>query len=173
MQAAQGKPEAGETFRKFIHDFPQSPRVSEAWVALAELAFHATKPELETARRIWRKRDKEIPTPTALERADYLEIWIEDATPSADETAVITAANKFLQQYPDSRFTAEVTDETGRGLFSTAGFCQRPDAIRIARATKARGSGWRRKHSFLPRAARRRAWARARSIMPWRSSTRW
>ena len=51
VQAAQGKPEAGETFRKFIHDFPQSPRVSEAWVALAELAFHATKPELETARR--------------------------------------------------------------------------------------------------------------------------
>ena len=47
VQAAQGKPEAGETFRKFIHDFPQSPRVSEAWVALAELAFHATKPELE------------------------------------------------------------------------------------------------------------------------------
>ncbi len=50
-QAAQGKPEAGETFRKFIHDFPQSPRVSEAWVALAELAFHATKPDVEAARK--------------------------------------------------------------------------------------------------------------------------
>ena len=173
VQAAQGKPEAGETFRKFIHDFPQSPRVSEAWVALAELAFHATKPDLETARRDLAQARQGNPTATALERADYLEIWIEDATPSADETAVITAANKFLQQYPDSRFTAEVTDETGRGLFSTAGFCQRADAIRIARATKARGTAGGESTLFCRASARCRAWARARSIMPWRSSTRW
>ena len=36
-----------QTFQKFIHDFPQSPRVSEAWMSLAELAFHAPRPDLE------------------------------------------------------------------------------------------------------------------------------
>ena len=117
VQAAQGKPEAGETFRKFIHDFPQSPRVSEAWVALAELAFHATKPELEMARKDLVQARQGNPTATALERADYLEIWIEDAAPSADETAVIAAANKFLQQYPDSRFTAEVRMKLAEAYF--------------------------------------------------------
>jgi len=117
VQAAQGKPEAGETFRKFIHDFPQSPRVSEAWVALAELAFHATKPELEMARKDLVQARRGNPTATALERADYLEIWIEDATPSADETAVTAAANKFLQQYPDSRFTAEVRMKLAEAYF--------------------------------------------------------
>ena len=121
-QAAQGKSEAGETFRKFIHDFPQSPRVSEAWVALAELAFHATKPELETARRDLAQARQGNPTTTALERADYLEIWIEDATASGDETAVITAANKFLQQYPDSRFTAEVRMKLAEAYFRRQDF---------------------------------------------------
>jgi TolA-binding protein len=121
-QAAQGKPEAEETFRKFIHDFPQSPRVSEAWVALAELAFHATKPDLETARRNLAQARQGNPTPTALERADYLEIWIEDATPSADEAAVITAANRFLQQYPDSRFTAEVRMKLAEAYFRRQDF---------------------------------------------------
>ena len=122
VQAAQGKPEAGETFRKFIHDFPQSPRVSEAWVALAELAFHATKPELEMARKDLVQARRGNPTATALERADYLEIWIEDATPSADETAVIAAANNFLQQYPDSRFTAEVRMKLAEAYFRRQDF---------------------------------------------------
>ena len=86
VQAAQGKPEAGETFRKFIHDFPQSPRVSEAWVALAELAFHATEAGTrDGAEGFGASATGTIQRPTALERADYLEIWIEDATPSADE----------------------------------------------------------------------------------------
>jgi TolA-binding protein len=139
VQAAQGKPEAEETFRKFIHDFPQSPRVSEAWVALAELAFHATKPDLETARRSLTQARQGNPTPTALERADYLEIWVEDATPSADETAVIAAANKFLQQYPDSRFTVEVRMKLAETYFRRQDFAnaqtqfellaqQKPDA---------------------------------------------
>ena len=30
--------------------------------------------------RIWRRRAREHPTPAALERADYLQIWLEDAT---------------------------------------------------------------------------------------------
>lgn len=139
VQAARRKPEAEETFRKFIRDFPRSPRVSEARVALAELAFHAPKPDLEAARTNLAQARRENPTPAALERADYLDIWIEDATPSADEGAVIGAANKFLQQYPDSRFTAEVRMKLAEAYFSRQDFAnaqtqfellaqQKPDA---------------------------------------------
>jgi TolA-binding protein len=139
MQAAKGKPEAEETFRKFVRDFPQSPRISEAWVALAELAFHAPKPNLDAARKNLGQARAGNPTPSALERADYLEIWIEDATPGADEGAVITAANKFLQQYPDSHFAAEVRMKLAEAYFQRQDFAnaqtqfellaqQKPDA---------------------------------------------
>jgi TolA-binding protein len=139
VQAAQRKPQAEETFRKFIRDFPRSPRVSEAWVALAELAFHAPRPDLEAARRNLAQARRENPTPAALERADYLDIWIEDATPSSPEGAVVRAANKFLQQYPDSRFTAEVRMKLAEAYFRRQDFAnaqtqfellaqQKPDA---------------------------------------------
>ena len=107
-QAAQGKGEAVQTFQKFIRDFPQSVRVSEAWVSLAELAFHAPRPDLETARKDLAQARQARPTPAALERADYLQIWLEDAASATDATPVITAAKNFLRQRPDSRFTAEV-----------------------------------------------------------------
>ncbi|HEY3662874.1 MAG TPA: tetratricopeptide repeat protein [Chthoniobacterales bacterium] len=122
VQASQGKPEAEETFRKFIRDFPQSPRVSEAWVALAELAFHAAQPDLKAARKDLAQARQGNPTPAARERADYLEIWIEDATPSSGETAVVEAANKFLQQYPDSRFAAEVRMKLAEAYFRRQDF---------------------------------------------------
>ncbi|CAN5593121.1 hypothetical protein BH20VER3_BH20VER3_05420 [soil metagenome] len=122
LQAAQGKPEAEATFRKYIRDFPQSPRVSEAWVALAELAFHAAPPDLEAARQDLTQARRGNPTPTALERADYLEIWIEDAAHSADETAVIAAASGFLQKHPESRFTAEVRMKLAESYFGRQDF---------------------------------------------------
>lgn len=122
LQASQGKPEAEETFRKFIRDFPQSPRISEAWVALAELAFHAAQPDLNTARKDLAQARQGNPTAAARERADYLEIWIEDATPSSAETAVVESANKFLQRYPDSRFAAEVRMKLAEAYFRRQDF---------------------------------------------------
>ncbi len=139
VEASQGKPEAEATFRKFIREFPQSLRVSEAWVALAELAFHAAKPDLAAARKHLAQARQGNATPAARERADYLEIWIEDATPSAAESAVVAAANKFLQQYPDSRFAPEVRMKLAEAYFRRQDFAsaqtqfellaqQKPDA---------------------------------------------
>ncbi|MEO8043977.1 MAG: tetratricopeptide repeat protein [Spartobacteria bacterium] len=122
VQAAQGKPGAEETFRKFIRDFPQSPRVSEAWVALAELAFHAASPDLTAARKYLAQARQGKPTAAARERADYLEIWIEDATPAAAESAVVVAANKFLQQYSESRFSVEVRMKLAEAYFRRQDF---------------------------------------------------
>ena len=122
VQAAQGKPEAVQTFQKFIRDFPRSTRVSEAWVSLAELAFHAARPDLETAGKYLAQARQQRPTPVALERADYLQIWLEDANSAADETPVITAANNFLRQHPDSRFTAEVRMKLAEAYFRRQDF---------------------------------------------------
>ncbi len=122
VQAAQGKAEAIQTFEKFIHDFPQSPRVSEALVTLAELAFHEPKSDLTRARKFLAQARAGNSTPAARERADYLEIWIEDATNAAGETAVITAASKFLEVHRDSRFAAEVRMKLAEAYFRRGDF---------------------------------------------------
>ena len=107
LQAKEGRPEAAETLEKFTTDFPGDPRVSEAWVALAELAFHANPPRLEKARKFLTLADESHATAAARERAAYLKIWIEDAA-AANGEAVIQLAGQFLQRYPDSRFAPDV-----------------------------------------------------------------
>jgi len=122
VQAAQGDLQARQTFEKFIHDFPQSPRVSEAWVALAELAFHEAKPNLATARQDLARAREARPTAAAQERADYLQIWIEDATPSAGEGAVITTATQFLKDHRDSIFAPEVRMKLAEAYYRRGDF---------------------------------------------------
>ncbi len=122
LQAAQGKPEAADSFQKFIQNFPGSPRVSEAWVALAELAFHARRPNLEEARQDLARARQSNPTPAAIERADYLDIWLKDVAPRADEAQVIAAATDFLRQHPGSAFTAEVRMKLAETYFRRQDF---------------------------------------------------
>ena len=107
VQASKGEKAAAQTLQKFVHDFPASPRLSEAWVALAELSFHAAPPRLDEARKDLERAAAAKPTPTALEQADYLGIWIEDASPGS-EPRVIDRATRFLTQHPGSRFAGDV-----------------------------------------------------------------
>jgi tetratricopeptide (TPR) repeat protein len=81
--------------------------VSEAWVALAELAFHAVPPRLDESRKNLARAAEAKPTAAAAERADYLMIWIEDLTEGKDEK-VIELANGFVRQHPDSAFASDV-----------------------------------------------------------------
>src|SRR5439155_3602103 len=83
-EAAKGDPRAADSLRTFLREFPTAERASEAWVALAELAFHATPPRLDEARKDLARAAELKPTPTAQERADYLAIWLEDATAGGD-----------------------------------------------------------------------------------------
>ena len=50
MQAAKGDSKAAAALQRFIRDFPKNPRVSEAWVSLAELAFQSSPARIEEAR---------------------------------------------------------------------------------------------------------------------------
>jgi TolA-binding protein/thioredoxin-like negative regulator of GroEL len=106
LQAAKGDEKAARSLQQFIHDFPKNPRVSEAWVGLAELAFHALPPRLDEARSYLAHAAKS-PTPAAAERADYLNIWIEESA-GGDEAKVIELAKHFLEQHGTSPFAPEV-----------------------------------------------------------------
>src|SRR5438309_8940673 len=91
MEAAKGDPRATDSLRNFLREFPEAERGSEAWVALAELAFHATPPRLDEARKDLARATESKPTPTEQERAEYLTMWLEDTT-SGGETKVIALA---------------------------------------------------------------------------------
>jgi TolA-binding protein/thioredoxin-like negative regulator of GroEL len=106
LQAAKGDEKAERSLQQFIHDFPKSPRVSEALVSLAELAFHASSPRLDEARK-YLTRAAESPTAAAAERGDYLNIWIEESA-SGNEPKVIDLAKRFLEQHGSSSFAPEV-----------------------------------------------------------------
>ena len=107
-EAAQGNKKAAETLQTFLREFPRHKRAAEAWVALAELAFHGVPANLDAARKNLAKAAESGPNDAARERADYLIIWIEDAAPSTDAGKVIGAANQFLQKYPASPLVSDV-----------------------------------------------------------------
>jgi hypothetical protein len=106
VEAARGAKTATESLHAFLREFPKHPRASEAWVTLAELAFHAAPPRLDEARQHLARAAQNQPTASATERADYLSVWLEDAGAAADEAKVITLANQFLQRHERSRFFA-------------------------------------------------------------------
>ena len=107
MQAAKGDKKAEASLQQFIRNFPKNPRVSEAWVALAELAFHASPPRIDEARKNLAHAAESAPTAAAAERADYLSIWVEESA-GGNETKVIELAKRFLEQHGLSPFAPEV-----------------------------------------------------------------
>jgi outer membrane protein assembly factor BamD (BamD/ComL family) len=108
VQAREGKAEAAGSLEDFLRKFPKHTRAAEAWVALAELAFHAAPPRLEEAQKHLARAAESQPSAVAAERADYLRIWIEDAAPVPDEPKVTALATEFLQKYPQSPLLADV-----------------------------------------------------------------
>jgi TolA-binding protein len=104
-QAANADKGAVEALQNFVRDFPQSDRISEAWLALAELAFHASPPRLDEARKYLAAISN--PTPAAEVGRDYLAIWIEDTT-GGNDSRVIELAKQFLQRHKNARSASEV-----------------------------------------------------------------
>src|SRR6266436_5451702 len=107
MQAAKGDKRAAASLQQFIRDFPKNPRVSEAWVSLAELAFHSSPPRFDEARKNLARAAESKRTAAAVERADYLSIWVEESA-RGNDTTVIGLAKRFLEQHAVSSFASEV-----------------------------------------------------------------
>lgn len=108
VEAARGEKGAAETLQSFLRDFPKHPRRSEAWVARAEIAFHAAPPRIDEARQDLARAAENQPTDAAKERADYLKIWIEEAAPPADDNEIIALASGFLRAHEKSEAAPDV-----------------------------------------------------------------
>ncbi len=98
VQAANGDPRASDSLQSFLRDFTRNKRASEAWVALAELAFHAAPARLDEARKDLMRAVEAKPTAAAAERGDYLAIWIEDSA-GPNDAKTIELAKRFLEQH--------------------------------------------------------------------------
>src|SRR5438874_7009416 len=121
MEAARGDSRAADSLRNFLRDFPRAERASEAWVALAELAFHASPPQIDEARKDLARAAESKSTPAAQERADYLTIWLEDATPGG-EAKVIELAKRFIQQHESSSLVASARMKLGEMYYRAEDF---------------------------------------------------
>ena len=108
IEAAKGDKKALDSLQAFIRESPKHARVSEAWVALAEIAFHSTPPRPDEARKHLARAAESQATPEAHERSDYLTIWLDEAEPARDDDKVIEMAKAFLQKYPESRLLPDV-----------------------------------------------------------------
>ena len=107
ISAERGEKNAGALLQDFVRRFPDHPRVSEAQIALAEMAYHSTPPKLDEAEKNLAAARATHPTELAVEHADYLAIWLADAR-GADSDRVIASARDFLRAHPNSPLVAEV-----------------------------------------------------------------
>ena len=62
------------------------------------------------------------PTAAAIERGDYLAIWIEGAATKPDEGKVIALATEFLQKHEQSRFASDVRMKLAETYFQRQDF---------------------------------------------------
>jgi outer membrane protein assembly factor BamD (BamD/ComL family) len=106
-QASRREKNAADSLRTFLRDFPHDKRASEGWVALAELAFHDTRPRLDEARKDLARAAELTQTAAATERADYLMVWIEDSA-KANDPKVIELCKAFLDRHAASPMAPDV-----------------------------------------------------------------
>ena len=121
VEAAKGDPRATVSLNNFLREFPKSDRAADAWLALAELAFHAAPPRIEEARKDLVRAKDSKPSAGTEERADYLSIWLEDAAPGG-ETKAIESARKFIQQNDKSPLLSSVRMKLGEIYFRQEDF---------------------------------------------------
>ena len=152
-EAAHGNNKAAQTLDNFLRQFPRHKRVAEAWVALAELAFHGAPPRFDEARKNLGRARMSGPSPVALERADYLTIWIEDAVPDSDPTKVISSAENFLRKYPASPFVPDVRMKLAETYYRRQDFANAQTHFQILAQENPRGPFTERALFFAAKSA--------------------
>lgn len=104
-----GRQRAAARLRSFIRDQPLHRRTPEARIALAELAYVRSRPNLAAAwREISAPEIRRVQSDAGADRADYLAIWLADTPgPSHDEEKAIALAKNFLARREGSPLAAE------------------------------------------------------------------
>ena len=152
-EASQGNSKAAQTLENFLNQFPRNKRAAEAWVALAELAFHSAPPRFDEARKNLGRARMSGPSPAAIERADYLTIWIEDAVPDSDPAKVISAAENFLRKYPASSFVPDVRMKLAETYYRRQDFANAQTHFQILAQENPRGPFTERALFFAAKSA--------------------
>ena len=150
-QAAQGNSKAAETLENFLRQFPRHRRLAEAYVALAELAFHGVPPRFDIARKHLDLARKSDPSPAATERADYLLVWLEET--DADAAKVISVANDFLRKHSASAFAADVRMKLAETYYRQQDFPNAQTQFQILAQENPRGAFIERALFFAAKSA--------------------
>ena len=120
LQARNGDPRAEEKLQLFLLNFPKHPRVPEARLALAEIAF-ATGDQA-AADRFLQVAANEPRTPQTGEHSEYLAIFLEEAKSPQGDATVVELARQFLMRYPASTLIPEIRFKLGQVYFRNEDF---------------------------------------------------
>ena len=115
IQARNGDPRAEERLQLFILNFAKHPRVPEARLALAELAF--TNGNQTAAANFLQVANTAPRTPQTEEHSAYLAIFLEDAKTPREDAKVVELARQFLLRYPASVIIPEIRLKLGQVYF--------------------------------------------------------
>lgn len=121
IQARGGKPEAARSLEQFIRSFPGHPRLPEARLALAELAFMGGQWALaEDYRKVVNPGGGG--DPELSDQSAYLTLSLADAQKPARDEEVIAMALHFLRDRPESKRAPDVRMKLGEVYFRRENF---------------------------------------------------
>lgn len=115
IEARSGQSSADATLRHFLANYPDHPKIPEAHLLAAEIAFTQLPPNHKGAENELRQistSDSE----TAEDKA-RLSFFVLADDPQQNVTAIARAAQEFRQQYPQSPAQAEVRLKLGEVYF--------------------------------------------------------
>ena len=115
FQARNGDPRAEERLQLFILNFAKHPRLPEARLALAEIAFAGGNHS--AAANYLQVVNAAPKTPQTEEHSAYLAIFLEEAKATRDDEKVVELARQFLLRYPESILLAEIRLKLGEVYF--------------------------------------------------------
>lgn len=105
--ASKNDPRAFELLSGFVRDYPDHPSNIEAELAMAELRLNQVPPRPQSARKILSGLTTRRLGIQENERLDYTSLWIEVI--DQQSTEVERVGEKFLQDWPNSVYRAEVS----------------------------------------------------------------
>lgn len=108
----------------FVED-PQNathPRVSEAYLALAELRLLDVPPRVETADSALQAALASMPADRIREQIDYVRIWLQEAR--QNPAAVTEEAESFLKRWPLSSRAADVHMKLGEAYYRNQNYAR-------------------------------------------------
>ena len=115
LQARSGDPRAEERLQLFLLNFAKHPRVPEARLALAELAF--TSGNQVAAARFLQVANAAPRTPQTEEHSAYLALFLEEAKTPREDAKVVELGRQFLLRYPASVLLPEIRLKLGQVYF--------------------------------------------------------